>query len=285
MSDNESEKSYEISKAEASELVFTLSDVKSALVSHLREWAKFHNVENYVKMSKPELKKQLRQYADDYNDDDEVVKPDWQIEADYNAELEYKKSLREFELLERERESTERIAREQREHEFQIAREKCESERKKFVKNDKQREFESKKIESKIVSDNAFKIENAVKFVNKFHEQDVELFLKTFEQIANNNKWPKARWPTLVHAQFVGKAAKAISLLNNDEANDYDTVKNSVLKAYERVPQYYNEKFRTFVKLLNDSYTEFYQNLSIWYESWLKSLNITNLMIYANCFT
>ena len=49
-------------------------------------------------MCKPELKKQLRQYADDYNDDDEVVKPDWQIEADYKAELERKKSLREFEF-------------------------------------------------------------------------------------------------------------------------------------------------------------------------------------------
>ena len=57
MSDNESNKSYETSKAEASKLVFTLSDVKSALVSQLREWAKFYNVENYVKMSKPELKK------------------------------------------------------------------------------------------------------------------------------------------------------------------------------------------------------------------------------------
>ena len=72
MSDNDSE--YETSKAEASELVFTLSDIKSALVSQLREWAKFYDIENFVKMSKPELKKQLRQYADDYNDD-EVVKP------------------------------------------------------------------------------------------------------------------------------------------------------------------------------------------------------------------
>ena len=92
--------------------------------------------------------------------------------------------------------------------------------------------------------------------------------------------------------QFVGKAAKAISLLSNVEANDYDTVKNFVLKAYERVPQCYNEKFRNFVKLVNDSYTDFYQNLSIWYERWLKSLNITNfddlremilLEQYLNC--
>ena len=186
------------------------------------------------------------------------------------------KSLREFELRERERESAECAAREQCEHEFELAREKHESEREQFIENDKQREFESKKIECKIVSDNAFKVEIAVKFVKKFHEQDVELFFKTFEQIANNNKWLKANWPTLVHAQFVGKAAKAISLLCNDEDNDYDTVKNSVLKAYECVPQNYNEKFRTFVKLVNDSYTEFYQNLSKWYERWLKSLNITN---------
>ena len=80
--------------------MFTLGDVKSALVSQLREWAKFYNIKNYVKMSKPELKKQLRQYADDYNDD-EVVKPDWQIEADYKAELERIKSISEFELREK----------------------------------------------------------------------------------------------------------------------------------------------------------------------------------------
>ena len=173
----------------------------------------------------------------------------------------------------------------EREHEFKLEHEKRESER-------EQRELELKKLESKNISETAYKIENAVKFVNKFHEQDVKLFFKTFEQLAYNNKWPKANWPTLVHAQFVGKAAKAISLLSNVEANDYDTVKNCVLKAYERVPQYYNEKFRNFVKLVNDFYTDFYQNLSIWYERWLKSLNITNfddlremilLEQYLNC--
>ena len=293
MSDNDSE--YETSKTEASELVFTLSDIKSALVSQLREWAKFYNIENYVKISKPELKKQLRQYANDYNDD-EVVKPDWQIEADYKAELERIKSVREFELRERERENAERIESEKREHEFKLEREKREHEfkleREKRESEREQRELELKKLESKNISETAFKIENAVKFVNKFHEQDVELFFKTFEQLAVNNKWPKANWPTLVHAQFVGKAAKAISLLSNVKVNDYDTVKNCVLKAYERVPQYYNEKFRNFVKLVNDSYTDFYQNLSMWYERWLKSLNITNfddlremilLEQYLNC--
>ena len=163
MSDNDSE--YETSKAEASELVFTLSDIKSALISKLREWAKFYNIENCVKMSKPELKKQLRLYADDYNDD-EVVKPDWQIEADYKAELERIKSIREFELRERERENAERIEREksvrefelrerEREHEFKLEREKRESER-------EQRELELKKLESKNISETAFKIENAV---------------------------------------------------------------------------------------------------------------------------
>ena len=58
------------------------------------------------------------------------------------------------------------------------------------------------------------------------------------------------------------------------------------------MPHYYNEKFRYFVKLVNDSYTDFYQNLSIWYEKCLKSLNITNfndlremilLEQYLNC--
>ena len=156
-----------------------------------------------------------------------------------NAErIEREKSVREFELREREREQRGR----EREHELKLEREKRESER-------EQRELELKKLKSKNISETAFKVENAVKFVNKFQEQDVELFFKTFEQLADNNKWPKANWPTLVHAQLVDKAAKAISLLSNVEANDYDTVKNCVLKAYERVPQYYNEKFRNFVIL------------------------------------
>ena len=186
--------------------------------------------------------------------------------------------------VKKKRENTERIEREKREHEFKLEREKRERKREHEFKLEREKresereqcELELKKLESKNISETAFKIENAVKFVNKFHEQDFELFFKTFEQLAENNKWPKANWPTLVHAQFVGKAAKAISLLSNVEANDYDTVKNCVLKAYERVPQYYNKKFRNFVKLVNDSYTDFYQNLSTWYERWLKSLNITN---------
>ena len=124
-------------------------------------------------MSKPELKKQLMQYADDYKDD-EVVKFDWQIEADYKAELERIKSVREFELRERERENAERIESEKREHEFKLEREKREHEfkleREKRESEREQRELELKKLESKNISETAFKIENAVKFVNKFHE-------------------------------------------------------------------------------------------------------------------
>ena len=50
---------------------------------------------------------------------------------------------------------------------------------------------------------------------------------------------------------------------------------NFDLLLFRPIPLYCNEKFRNYAKLLSNN-TDFYQNLSLMYERWLKSLEMTN---------
>jgi hypothetical protein len=138
----------------------------------------------------------------------------------------------------------------------------CERERRKYErdKRKKERDFELKKIELTNVGVAAaatkpyeFRIDAAIKLVNKFIESDVETFFMNFEKIALINKWPKDKWSAIIQNQWIGKAAKAYARLTVAEASNYNKLKVAILKAYERVPQFYNQKFRSWYKKIDEA--------------------------------
>ncbi|VDI05742.1 Hypothetical predicted protein [Mytilus galloprovincialis] len=89
-----------------------------------------------------------------------------------------------------------------------------------------------------------------IRLVPKFCEKTVDKYFPQFEKIANNLKWPKPYWTTMLQSVFEGKAAEIYSALPSEKSSDYDTVKQEILKAYELVPEAYRQKFRSYKKLI-----------------------------------
>ena len=63
----------------------------------------------------------------------------------------------------------------------------------------------------------------------------INTFSIIFEKVAQSLKWPKEAWILLLQSGLVGKARAVYSALSVEESSQYDTVKMSILKAYELV--------------------------------------------------
>ena len=177
--------------------------------------------------------------------------------------------------------------RELRELEFK-ERELREREKEREVQIEKQRldhELEMKKLEMKdklgcshpIPSSSVkFDVSKYIKLVPPFHEADVDKYFLHFEKVAQNLEWPKKHWPMLLRSVLVGKARKIYTQLSVEQALDYDSVKQLILKGYELVPEAYRQKFRNQEKGSSETYVEFARTKEQLFDRWCSSQEINN---------
>ena len=58
------------------------------------------------------------------------------------------------------------------------------------------------------------------------------------------NDWPKARWVALLQGVLTGTECNVYDSLSIEQSSDYNVVKDSILRAYECVPELYSVQFR-----------------------------------------
>ncbi|XP_068206298.1 uncharacterized protein [Palaemon carinicauda] len=77
-----------------------------------------------------------------------------------------------------------------------------------------------------------------------------------------------------------GKARTVFLSLTSSESNDYDFTKDSILKAYELMAEYYRLKFRRYKKFDSHSYIEYSHNLVKLHDKWYTAASVTILDEY-----
>jgi len=87
-----------------------------------------------------------------------------------------------------------------------------------------------------------------IHFVPPFQEEEVDKYCMHFEKIAFSLKWPEDIWTVLLQSVLVGMARDIYSALPVEQSARYTVVKESILKAYELVPEAYRQKFRSTSK-------------------------------------
>ena len=65
--------------------------------------------------------------------------------------------------------------------------------------------------------------------VPRFEEEDVDSFFFSFERIARNLEWDRKHWSMVVQQKLTGKAHAVVSALSDEDADDYEAVKEAVL--------------------------------------------------------
>ena len=119
-----------------------------------------------------------------------------------------------------------------------------------------------------------FDVSKHVKFVPSFSETEVDKYFLHFEKVAQSLKWPKDAWTLLLQSGLVGKARAVYSSLPVEESTHYDTVKLSILKAYELVPEAYRQRFRNTKRTEKQTYVEFGREKEMLFDRWCLSKNV-----------
>ena len=127
---------------------------------------------------------------------------------------------------------------------------------------------------STLRSEQKFDAAKNIRLVPKFVEKSVDKFFPQFEKVAENLKWPREVWPTLLQSVLIGKAAEIYSALSIEDSSNYDKVKKSILKGYELVPEAYRQKFRNYKKFDSQTFVEFAREKEDLCDQWLRSKNI-----------
>src|SRR6218665_508874 len=202
--------------------------------------------------------------------------------AQREMEQEEKKALRELAAQREAREVEERIE-ERRlkiENEERERRAKLDLEKKRLAaeEREKGRRYELRSQGIEVVEtevdvtterQDSFRLSAAIKFVPPFSE-DIEKFLESFEKVMEIHKFPRDKWSALIHTKLTGKAQKVFSGLSLDECNDYDILKQALLSAYARVPEFYRKRCRTLIKGKCETFSNYAFRLGTCFKTWLE---------------
>ena len=214
-------------------------------------------------------------------------------ELDYEREkLEFEKE-QEMIRLEQEREKREyekELEREKRESERQQEREKQafekeqEREKRECEKELKLRELEIMAAEKEKDRVMKIKLEQSklelfdaskyVKFVPPFIEKDVDKYFLLFEKVAKDLNWPLDKYTILLQSALKGKASETYTALSPEQTSDYQFVKESILKAYQLIPEAYRQKFRNYKKESDKTHVEFGREKERLLDRWCASEEI-----------
>lgn len=110
-----------------------------------------------------------------------------------------------------------------------------------------------------------------VKYVPEFVEGEEENFFLQFEKTARLREWNEGDWALLVQSKFKGKAREAYVSLNDEEAGDYESIKEAVLKSTRLSPGVYRERFRNVKKRPGDTYLEMARECCLKMDRWMKA--------------
>ena len=120
----------------------------------------------------------------------------------------------------------------------------------------------------------AFDPARNIRLVPPFQEKEVDKYFAHFEKVADSLNWPKESWVLLLQSVLVGKAQEIYGSLSVEQSSNYEHVKETILKAYELVPEAYRQKFRNYLKYDSKTHVEFAREKENLFNRWCHSKEI-----------
>jgi len=229
--------------------------------------------DSLIKLKQLELKEKLEMMKLQMQEQERLDKLERE-EKERKDRLAFEQNKFEMERTLKQQEMDAKLEMEERERKERIEMEK--------EKMEMEKEIKLKEIEAKVNLEKekgssyskTFDATRNIRLVPKFQESQVDKYFLHFEKIADSLKWPKEHWTTLLQTVFIGKAREIYSSLSVDQSNNYEIVKESILKAYELVPEAYRQKFRSAKKQYDQTHVEFARTQKQLFDRWLSSKNV-----------
>ena len=127
---------------------------------------------------------------------------------------------------------------------------------------------------SATVDTTTFDVSKHLALVPLFKEEDIDSYFDAFERIATVVRWPKNMWSIMLQCKLVGKAREVCAALPFDQSLKYEVVKETVLRAYELVPEAYRQRFRSLQKSDNQTHVEFAREKCALFDKWCSASKV-----------
>jgi transposase InsO family protein len=101
-------------------------------------------------------------------------------------------------------------------------------------------------------------------------KDDLEVYFGQFERFAKSSEWPKKIWAPRFGALLKGKAREAYIKMSDEDAEDYDKVKETLLQKFQLNAEAFRKKFRSAKRAPNESYKECVNRMSGYLNNWFK---------------
>nr|XP_054770320.1 uncharacterized protein LOC129278127 [Lytechinus pictus] len=98
----------------------------------------------------------------------------------------------------------------------------------------------------------------------------MDAYLNRFERYAENQGWPQTSWAISLSALLRGKSLDVYSRLSADQAKDYATLKDALLKRFELTADDFRKKFRFSNPEVGETPSQFVVRLSHYLDKWIE---------------
>ena len=103
---------------------------------------------------------------------------------------------------------------------------------------------------------------------------DLDAYLQRYERYATNQDWQRADWAINLSALLKGKALEVYSRLPPVDANDYDKLKEALLKRFQLTEDGFRQKFRTVKPEEGETASQFACRLENYLLRWMKLAHV-----------
>ena len=103
----------------------------------------------------------------------------------------------------------------------------------------------------------------------------MDSYLGRFERFAESQKWNKTHWAMYLSALLKGRALDVFSMMPAEQANDYDKLKDALLKRYLLSADGFKRRFRSAKPETGETPSQFLTRLDNYLERWIELAKVT----------
>ncbi|GFO47790.1 retroviral-like aspartic protease 1 [Plakobranchus ocellatus] len=99
---------------------------------------------------------------------------------------------------------------------------------------------------------------------------DFDIWMTRFGRFAESNGWSREKWSSSLCALLTGRALDCYGRLSAEQAEDYDKVKETLMKRYDLTEDGYRRKFRTSKPAEGESLDIFIVRIVMYLDRWIE---------------
>ena len=104
----------------------------------------------------------------------------------------------------------------------------------------------------------------------------IDSYLSRFEKYGVANKWDRSIWAAYLSALLKGRALEVYDRLSVADANDYEKLKDALLKNFDMTERGFRKKFRNDRPESSETFIQFGSSLCSYLDKWINMAKIEN---------